>query len=114
MEALSMPKLIMRRLADDWKLLVSIFAGIALAAMLLGGNRFLPAIWLGGFIAVNVTSGSVLMALLSACGTTFAAWLARTALTQLHPQDTLFDGLLQSSGSDWHSQAMSGTGWHHS
>ena len=32
-------------------------AGIALAAMLLGGNRFLPAIWLGGFIAVNVTSG---------------------------------------------------------
>ena len=89
-------------------------AGIALAAMLLGGNRFLPAIWLGGFIAVNVTSGSVLMALLSACGTTFAAWLARTALTQLHPQDTMFDGLLQSSGSDWHSQAMSGTGWHHS
>ena len=68
-------------------------AGIALAAMLLGGNRFLPAIWLGGFIVVNVTSGSVPMALLSACGTTLAAWLARTALLQLHPQDMLFDGL---------------------
>src|SRR5690606_12718060 len=68
-------------------------AGIALAAMLLGGNRFLPAIWLGSFIVVNVTSGSVLMALFSACGTTFAAWLARTAMMQLHPQDMLFDGL---------------------
>lgn len=68
-------------------------AGIALAAMLLGGNRFLPAIWLGAFIVVNVTSGNVMMALLSASGTTFAAWLARTALMQLHPQDMLFDGL---------------------
>ena len=38
MEALSMPKLIMRRLADDWKLLVSIFAGIALAATVAAGT----------------------------------------------------------------------------
>ena len=68
-------------------------AGIALAAILLGGNRFLPAVWMGAFIVVNVTSGNVLMALLSASGTTFAAWLARTALMQLHPQDMLFDGL---------------------
>lgn len=68
-------------------------AGIALAAMLLGGNRFLPAIWLGGFIVVNVTSNSMPTALISACGTTFAAWLARAALTRWHPGDTLFDGL---------------------
>lgn len=68
-------------------------AGIALATVLLFGNRFLPAIWLGAFIVVSVTSDSLVIALLSASGTTLGAWLARSALARLTPLDTLFDGM---------------------
>ena len=38
MQQLSIPKLIMRRLADDWKLLLSVFVGITIATTLAAGT----------------------------------------------------------------------------
>src|SRR2546423_2633312 len=55
--------------------------GLALAALLLRGNRLWPAIFLGAFVVNISTQGSVLMSLAIAAGNTceamFGAWLVR-------------------------------------
>ena len=54
--------------------------GIAIAALLLGGRRFWPAVWLGAFLANASTTAPLWSAALIAAGNTLEAVLAAWAL----------------------------------
>jgi integral membrane sensor domain MASE1 len=71
--------------------------GIALAALLLGGVRLWPAIWLGAFAANASTTAPLWTAFVIATGNTLEAAAAAWALSQIPSFDTAFrrvaDGL---------------------
>jgi len=70
--------------------------GIALAALLLGGLRFWPAIWVGAFIANAGTGAPLWTAVVLATGNTLEGVLAAWVLRRLPSFD---DGLRRVSAS---------------
>ena len=64
--------------------------GIALAALLLGGVRLWPAIWLGAFAANASTTAPLWTAVVIATGNTLEAAAAAWALSQIPNFDTAF------------------------
>src|SRR6478752_8093161 len=65
--------------------------GLAIAAILLWGNRIAPAIFIGAFLVNQLTAGSIFTSLAIACGNTLEAVIAGYLVKLWAGGDQVFD-----------------------
>jgi integral membrane sensor domain MASE1 len=68
--------------------------GLAIAAILLWGNRIAPAIFIGAFLINQLTAGSIFTSLAIACGNTLEAMIAGYLIRHWAEGKQVFERLL--------------------